>query len=154
MCIQFHFKEARGEEGVNDWKIRRQNESVCCFYCCAQFFIPQDGHLEIAFCENAVWVQIKQQVNVSSSPSKPRVMLPTLQGRLLNSHLNSAWVIKQFCPMKWLGKASTAKVCLYLYYLFCHYPHISWIKKAFGQVHLHKCYVSTSSLVSRASRAI
>lgn len=31
--------------------------------------MPQDGHLEIAFCENAVWIQIKQQENVLSPPS-------------------------------------------------------------------------------------
>lgn len=47
-------KKLEGGGEVNDWKMRRENEPVCCFYCCAQFVMPQDGHLEIAFCENAV----------------------------------------------------------------------------------------------------
>lgn len=80
----------RGKRG---WEMRNQNEPVCCFYGCTQFFMPQDGDLEIAFCETAQWIQIKQWVNVSSSPPI-KVILPTPQGRLLNGHLSSRGI---FC---------------------------------------------------------
>lgn len=34
--------------------------ALCCFYFSAQFFTPLNSHLEIAFCENAVQIQIME----------------------------------------------------------------------------------------------